>query len=293
MDYASPLRYPGGKRKLLDFFSLFFRFNNLQDSTYLEPFAGGAGLALSLLFRKYAKEIHLNDIDRSIFAFWYSVLNFPEELCKKVEDTNVTMEEWYKQHEVQAHSSNVSSFDLGFSTLFLNRTNRSGIIKGGVIGGKEQSGRWKLNARYRKDKIISRIMKVASYKEQIRLYNLDALDFIEMITKKVPDNSILYLDPPYISKARKLYTNYYSNPDHIKVANYITTLKSKKWVVSYDNVELLKELYSGYRSIEYSLNYSAFAQTKGSEIMFFSDTLQIPPLSDISCCSYISNIKIT
>lgn len=69
MDYCSPLRYPGGKGKVADYFKQIFRDNSLYDGVYVEPYAGGASVALSLLFNEYVSKIIINDIDRSIFAF--------------------------------------------------------------------------------------------------------------------------------------------------------------------------------------------------------------------------------
>ena len=165
--FVSPLRYPGGKLKVVDYIKKIFEENNLYDGVYIEPYAGGASVALSLLFSEYAQIIKINDIDRSIYAFWYSVLNEPEAFCRLINDTPVNMDEWHAQHIVQEHKEEEELLSLGFSTFFLNRTNRSGILSAGVIGGKNQTGNFKIDARYNKKDLIERIETIADYSERI------------------------------------------------------------------------------------------------------------------------------
>ena len=178
--FRSPLRYPGGKRKLANFISLIFHYNDLLDGEYIELYAGGASVALKLLFDEYVRRIHINDIDKGVYAFWHSVLNETEDLCRLVRDTQVSMDVWNQQKRVQSASCQ-SLLELGFSTFFLNRTNRSGIISAGVIGGKNQTGKWKLDARYNKEDLIVRIAKIARYRERINLYNEDAVTLLRDI----------------------------------------------------------------------------------------------------------------
>lgn len=275
MPFYSPLRYPGGKRKIANFIKVIFRENNLLDGNYVEPYAGGASVALSLLFDEYVKYVHINDLDHSVYAFWYSVLNETDKLCRMIYDTPVNMVTWKKQKNALT-DSNASLLQTGFSTFFLNRTNRSGIITGGVIGGKEQSGIWKLDARFNKKNLIERIEKIARYKSRIHLYNLDASKFIKKIIPTLPKSTFIYLDPPYYIKGTQmLYANYYAPEDHKAVSKLVSSLK-QKWVISYDNVPEIKNLYSNYRHIEYDLSYSAQKKYRGAEIIFFCDGLEIP-----------------
>lgn len=273
--FVSPLRYPGGKLKVVDYVKRLLEVNDLQGGTYIEPYAGGASVALSLLYSKHAKRIKINDIDRSIFAFWYSVLNETEELCRRVMDTPVTMEAWEAQRAVQQRKADADLIDLGFSTFFLNRTNRSGILSGGVIGGKEQTGNYLIDARYNKCNLIERIEHVAGYCDQIELTSMDAVDLIKRYKRTPAEKTLVYLDPPYYVKGRDLYLNYYNDDDHRDIANAIKKYKGK-WIISYDAVPFVKELYSEYRQKEYYLSYSAGNPAKGKEIMVYSEMLTIP-----------------
>ncbi len=279
MTFYSPLRYPGGKGKLVKYFKQLFEENSLKQGIYVEPYVGGASIALSLLIEGYASKIVINDIDRSIFAFWYSVINYAKELCGLIEKTPITLEVWEEQKKIQKEKENKDLLTLGFSTFFLNRTNRSGILSAGVIGGKSQKGRWKINARFNKQSLIKRIKKISLYKDKIELYNMDAVELIKMLKNKLPSKTLFYLDPPYYKKGRELYLNYYLDDDHKKIADEINKAKKQKWVITYDDAKLIKQLYKRKKKINYSLTYSAGKSKLGNELIIFSDNLNsVKPL---------------
>ena len=188
--FLSPLRYPGGKGGLANFMKVVVSNNSLLDGDYVEIYAGGAGVAWSLLFEEYVRRVHINDVNKSLVAFWRSVLNNNDEFCKLVQDTPITMEEWQRQHIIQNRPREHSTIELGFSTFFLNRTNRSGILKGGVIGGKEQAGEWKIDARFNRKDLIQRIQRIGRFSSCIHLYDLDAVNFIKTILPNIPQKSI-------------------------------------------------------------------------------------------------------
>jgi DNA adenine methylase len=276
--FRSPLRYPGGKGMLANFIKLILSANNLLDGHYVEVYAGGAGIAWSLLFEEYVRHIHINDLNSSLYAFWRSVLDHPEEMCRRIYDTPITMEEWHRQKAIQAAPSNHSLIELGFSTFFLNRTNRSGIISGGVIGGKEQTGKWKLDARFNRKDLTARIQKIARYSKRISLYNQDATDFLLNVLPKLPDKTLVYLDPPYYVKGQDLYENAYNHGDHLQIEDMVETSIRQPWIVSYDAAPEIMLLYSKFRSIQYHLSYSAQERYAGSEVMFFSPRLVVPTI---------------
>jgi len=272
----SPLRYPGGKAAITPILADIIKANNLVRGHYLEPYAGGAGLALSLLFKGYVHEIHLNDLDRSIWSFWNAVLNQTSEFIERISETEITLEEWHRQKAVQNNAVNAAKIDLAFSTFFLNRTNHSGVIyRGGVIGGLSQTGNYKLDCRFNKSGLIDRIKLIKKYQHRIHLYNLDAIDFMKQTTAVVPARSLYVIDPPYFLKGSKLYTNFYKPEDHAAVADTIKSL-SKPWVVTYDNADEIKALYSDKKLYNFALNYSLATKRKGTELLVASDTIRIP-----------------
>lgn len=285
MVHYSPLRYPGGKGRLANFFRLVIDMNCLSDGFYVEPYAGGAGIGLSLLFNEHVSSIIINDINPSIYAFWYSVLNHPNELCDLILNVPVTMNEWHIQQNIQSCPNSCSLLELGFSTFFLNRTNRSGIIKGGVIGGQSQSGKWKIDARFNKENLVKRIKQIARYSDRIKLYNLDAAKFITEILPPMPKNTLVYLDPPYYNKGPELYENHYEKEDHSTLASLIKNIHVP-WIVSYDYTPEICELYRGYHQVVYSLSYSAARRYKGSEVMIFCKDIEIPNILNPSKVKY-------
>ncbi len=275
--YFSPLRYPGGKSKLTGFVKAVFRANDLLDGTYVEPYAGGASLALSLLFDEYAGRIVINDYDPGVFAFWSSVLTETAALCRLIRNTPVTPAEWKKQRAVYQKGAAAGVLQLGFATFFLNRTNRSGIIaSGGMIGGSRQTGTWKIDARYNASELVRRIQRIAEYSDRIRVSNLDALTFLRRTLPRLGKRSLVYLDPPYyVQGQQRLYANYYEPADHERIAEVMPHVQVP-WIVSYDDRGQIRRLYEAYRSISYRLHYAASERHHGAEVMFFAHGLSIP-----------------
>ena len=278
--FPSPLRYPGGKRKVANYVKLLFQMNNLLDGHYAEPYAGGASVALSLLFGEYASRIFINDLDPAVYSFWHSVLNETDALVQLIHDSQANMQEWRRQRAIIS-AIDVSPLERGFAAFFLNRTNRSGIIMGGVIGGQEQEGNWKIDARLNRIDLAQRITRIAQYGDRINLTNLDTLDFIRDIVPQMSPKSLTYFDPPYYVQGQGLYANYYGPEEHRAVAEAVSTV-AKPWIVSYDNTPEIQALYQQYEGISYNLTYSAQERYQGKEAMFFSPGLLRPEVPNPS-----------
>lgn len=275
--HYTPLRYPGGKAKLAAFVKAIIEQNDLADGHYVEPYAGGAAVALELLFHEYVSHIHINDVSRPVYAFWKSVLDHTDHLAKLIRDTRLTVAIWDKQKRILAHPNDYDDVKLGFATFFLNRTNRSGILNGGIIGGRDQSGPWKIDARYNAAELIFRIESIAKLRRRICLSCDDAMNFLRAQVRTLPAKSLVYLDPPYYVKGKDLYLDYYTHEDHERIAEWVTErIRRQKWIVSYDNVDSIHALYRRHRYILYELGYSARTVRTGSEVMFFCDALEIP-----------------
>lgn len=270
--YYSPLRYPGGKASLSKYLAKLIEHNELNNCTYIEPFAGGAGAALNLLFNEYVDRVNINDLDKSIYAFWYSVVFLTDSFIEKVENVKITIAEWKKQKKVFTSESD-SLLDLGFATFFLNRTNRSGILTGGPIGGIDQKGKWKIDARFNRKKLIERIHRIGLYRNRIDLTNLDGLDLLTNL--KMRNDLFIYIDPPYVNKASDLYLNHFTQKDHEALAKCLHGEIKFKWVLSYDNDLIVKKLYQGKKYREFNINYSADKIRKGKEIIFYSNNMVI------------------
>lgn len=272
----SPLRYPGGKTPLAGLLSEISVKNKLSNGVYIEPYAGGAGAALSLLMNGSFKRIHINDYDYHIYAMWFSILNNHREFCHLIEKTPVSVEEWYKQKEIYEKHKDADLLSSGFATFFLNRTNRSGIIfKAGPIGGFNQQGNYLIDARYNKKNLIERINLINSRRDFITLTNYDALYMLGNMESfyERHERSFTYLDPPYFNKGKFLYLNNYVYENHKALATAIKGLGSKKWLVSYDNSPEIIKFYDHFRMATFNLKYSLQTKRIDKELMVFSNSL--------------------
>jgi len=278
---SSPLRYPGGKQVLSNAIARIIEANGLEGCVYAEPYAGGAGAALTLLYSEHASKLWINDADPCIFSFWRSVLNRTEEFLRLVRDTPLTIAQWRRQRERYRAHNQESQLRVGFATFYLNRTNRSGIISdGGVIGGLEQKGRWKMDARFNRSELIRRLSRVALYRDRITVTNMDALDFmrdrLEPLAQEVPGRVFAYLDPPYWSKGSDLYLNYYTRADHEALASYLRNRKSFLWILTYDRSRSIVDLYRWARQFGFRLPYSAHRRRDGRELLVVARELNLP-----------------
>ncbi len=272
----SPLRYPGGKGKLAPFMGLMINKMNIKNGTYIEPFAGGAGVALMLLMEGYVDNIVINDYDKAIYSVWRAIIEEPENLVDRILYTPVNIEEWKKQKEIYVEQNKKYSLELAFATFFLNRTNRSGILKGGPIGGFEQTGNYGIDARYNAEKLVDRIRAIAKYKKHIKVYNKEIVSFIENVLPNYNQNSLTYFDPPYFNKGPELYKNFFDKEDHSKIARLILNGVPGNWIITYDDTPEIIELYKQQCIRRYDLNYSAANTGKSSEVIVFNDNKFCP-----------------
>lgn len=279
---STPLRYPGGKSQLRPFVRELLLHNNFSPSVYFEPFCGGAGVAVDLLISSKVDEIILNDADRGIFSFWYAVLNDVDRFCSAVDSVVISIDEWRKQREVYRSLNDNASrkkpaeydFDLAFATFFLNRTNVSGVIDGGCIGGLHQSGRYRLDARFNKVNLLKKIEKINSYRDGITLFGMDGFELLELFSSGkigvLPTDTLSFVDPPYVAQGKNLYLNFFSLEDHGRLANLLRKMLDHQWILTYDNCEYIRKLYSGFDLRSLNVRYSANRRIMSREIIVLS-----------------------
>ena len=272
--FYTPLRYPGGKSSLLSFFSSVIQENSLTNVTYVEPYAGGAGAAVALLILGRVDSIVINDFDRAVYSFWKTIVEDTDRFVQHIRETPITIKEWYRQREIY-RNKDADLFDLGFATFFLNRTNHSGILDGGVIGGVNQTSKWLIDARFNKEKLIKKIEIIAKHNHHITVLNEDGLEVIRRYAYM--PTVLFYVDPPYYLKGSLLYLNSYNHNDHTKLAQLLNSLTETRWIVSYDNAPQIREMYSAKEKLfEFSLYHHAHKSKAASEIMVLSDNLELP-----------------
>ena len=269
----TPIRYPGGKSKIYPLIDSIIEENGLECCTYAEAYCGGAGLAIKLLLLGRVSRVVLNDIDPAVYSMWDAVVNRPDELCSFVEDVELTIDEWKSQREVYA-SSNAPSLELGKAAFYLNRTNRSGILRGGPIGGMSQSGKYGRDARFNRDMLCRKIKSIAARSDAIELHNMDAGCFIDSVLPGI-DRLFANFDPPYVVKGPGLYENSYTEDDHREVAKKITECEFP-WIVTYDDAPLISELYSGFDRYRIRIGYSAASAKKGTEVLIAGRGIEVP-----------------
>lgn len=280
LKHFSPLRYPGGKAVLSEFLADVIDLNKLRGCVYFEPYAGGAGAALTLLNTGVVSGVRLNDADPRIHAFWRATLEHSERFAEKITKVPLTMKEWEKQREICTHPNHHGFFDLGFAAFYMNRCNRSGILTGaGPIGGHGQKGIWRMDVRFNREALAKRVLLLGRHRRHIKVFNEDAVDFLKSYLPKGRgrDRVFVYLDPPYVSNGRRLYLNAYEPEDHDALAKYIHTQKKLPWIMSYDDNNLVRNLYGKCKMALLPIRYTLQVKHSAQELIIAPDNIAIPP----------------
>lgn len=277
----SPLRYPGGKGKIAPLIRLIIEEQGLIGKTYIEPFAGGAGVALYLLENEVVDQIIINDYDKGIYSFWRASLFETDRFIKDILEVPLNIDEWKRQRDIVFNKSNKYSYELGFATFYMNRTNRSGIIKGGVIGGISQGGSWKMDARFNRENLVERISKISRKKAKIKLYNKDINTIINTYIPQYGNDAFVYFDPPYFNKGKDLYLNFFDYNDHIRIEREISKNVNCNWIITYDDTPEIVSIYDGYCIKKFDLNYCVSDKKKASELLIYKDGTVLPSIEKL------------
>ncbi|NVN55198.1 DNA adenine methylase [bacterium Scap17] len=278
LSFATPLRYPGGKGRLGEWFSKLIEINELRNCHFIEPYAGGAGSAIYLLTQEKVEQITINDSDPIVHSIWWALVNDGDRFIDMIENAELTIDEWYKQRAIVQNNNTDDITKLGFAAFYQNRTNRSGIIKGGVIGGIAQEGKYKLDARFNKNSLIKRVRRIQSLSDRITIRCEDGIKLMANNGKIFDKKTLIYIDPPYYNKGSQLYKNYYNPDDHRHVADVVKHLNCP-WITTYDNCPEIVNLYSGEKTQEFSFSYSTHtSRPKGKEVCFSGNLKKIPKI---------------
>jgi len=268
---VSPFRYPGGKGFLSGFLANYMRerFNETK-VTFLEPFCGGAGAALNLLADGFVEDLRLNDADIRIYSAWRAMVSETDRFVERVRNVPLTMKEWYIQSQIASErQGDEYDFDLGFASFYLNRTTRSGIVsKAGPIGGYEQTGKWKIDARFNRVGLESRIRWIGENRNRIIVSNLDVLSFLDRSRRRLdPSTAFYFIDPPYVKAGGRLYLNSMDEAKHVALSDMLSSGKITSWVLTYDDHPLIRQIYSDQHLQHINVNYSLQKKRKESEIL--------------------------
>lgn len=269
MKLTSPLRYPGSKSGLVDYFAAVVKSNLLIGSDFYEVYAGGGSISLGLLEKELVSHATLVELDPLVYAFWRSVKENHEGLCRKLQAIEVSMKTWkaYQKYLVPDALNRFDLLDLGLAGLFFNRTNFSGIIGAGPIGGMNQNSDYKLDCRFNKARLAEQIRAIAAFKNRFSVVNADAISFLTRREQSLSgEHCLVYLDPPYYQQGRKLYRYNYAHEQHKRLADFITQ-KTYPWIVSYDPHPKIKEFFAGQKIKTVSLDYAVKQSRKAKELL--------------------------
>ena len=268
----TPFRYPGGKSKIAPMVRKTIKVNNIKNVIFCEPFAGWAGVAIDLLMNSFVDEIILNDFDIAIYSVWHSILYDTERLLSAIENVTIDINERKKQKDIYTSLKDLSeySFELAFATFFLNRTNVSGVITGGPIGGIDQKGKYKLDCRFNKKALMDKISAIASKRDKISLYHMDASELISsVLTKMDPSRLFVMFDPPYYKQGASLYKNAFQKEDHVMLSHSILMMDSFFWILTYDDEPIIREIYSDFPQETFELQYSVRNKRVETELLIY------------------------
>lgn len=275
MRASSPLRYPGGKASMAGLLRQIRKMNGFGGRAIAEPFAGGAGASLSLLYMEETTRIYLNDADPAIFDFWWTLTNRANPFIDQIATVDLDMEEWRRQRSTYCSAASVSRLKRGFAAFYLNRCNRSGIImNGGPIGGIAQKGEWKIDARFNRENLQARCRRVAEYAARISVSCVDGIHFVKGLDS---DSTLFFIDPPYFNKGSLLYLNLLNENYHAELAALLKSMTNAAWVVTYDDCQEIRDLYEGWATIRpFGLRYAAADRRSGKEILIVPKGIELP-----------------
>lgn len=269
----TPIRYPGGKTKLYPEIRAILEVNGLLGCPYAELFAGGAGLAIKLLLKGDVSSVVINDYDRAVYCMWDTIVNHSGELCGFIDSAVLDIATWKRMRNIYQNHDGIGNLELGMAAFYLNRTNVSGILSGGVIGGIGQTGNYKMDVRFNRDTLKRKIMDIAARRDSIEVTRLDAEEFIDQ--RLVDPKLFAYLDPPYVQKGPGLYRSSFDERKHKSLAQKIGSAESK-WVVTYDADRLIDDIYGDYERGDLKISYTANAKTVGKEKIIIGPGLILP-----------------
>lgn len=268
----SPLRYPGGKTTLYPLVRDLVVANGAIGGTYVEPYAGGAGIALALLMSEQVERVVINDLDPALYSFWTAATKNPSDFQDLVRETPLTIEEWQRQREIYRAGDAGDVLELGFATFYLNRTNRSGVLTGGVIGGQGQMGNYKIDARFNRETLLDRCRLLGLYAGRIEVSQRDGRAVIKDFADQ--PKTFVYADPPYFEKGSQLYLNSFGLADHQALADTLNDRPRGTWMLTYDVHDTIADLYTERRSFTVAINYSVREARASQELLIVSDTLE-------------------
>lgn len=265
----SPLRYPGSKQSLVKYAERFLRANKLVGREWIEPCAGGASIALSLISRGLVPRATIVEKDPLIHAFWKCLKTDGAILCELARKLSITVQTWqeFQKYREPEAVDRFPPMELALAGLFFNRVNYSGIIGAKPIGGMSQSSDYKIDCRFTKSTVIDRMVDAARLMDRIAVVGGDGLSYLRRSHARLSRRgSVVYVDPPYFVQGKKLYRYHFVERDHVRLARFLNEAKFP-WLVSYDNDPFVVSLFSSHNIRPICLRYTVREARKADELL--------------------------
>lgn len=259
---------------MTDFAQETLRLNGARGGTWVEPFAGGGGLALSLLGRGAVGRVVLNDTDDGVRSFWEAVLNEPDRVARDVATVPLTVAEWDRWRAVRERGG--TGYEAGFAAFYLNRTNRGGVIDGaGVIGGRAQRGAYGMACRFPRAALVQKVRAIAAVRDRVEVRGEDGVAVIVRAAEDDPRGTFLFVDPPYWHKGPNLYGPPFGPHDHARLASALKAVRGP-WIATYDRCEPVSALYRDRRVYEMEGALPPGSVPRDAEVVVVSKGMAVP-----------------
>jgi DNA adenine methylase len=271
-EVLSPLRYPGGKRRLVPFIAATLAANGLKPGLLAEPFAGGASVALELAATDVVERIALGDLDPNVADFWRVAFEDCDWLCGQVSSIEVNLKTWKRFKTEEQRSAR----DRALACLFLNRTSFNGALHdhAGPIGGQAQTSAYDLACRFPRERLIKRLRaceQLAGAGKVVFVTADDAVNVLALARTRAKRNNwslFYYLDPPFWAKSNRLYQFSFTSSDHKKLAQALRYVQ-EPWLLSYDVADQIKKLYEPHHALQQTVEllYTASQRAAYEELV--------------------------
>lgn len=212
---------------------------------YYEPFFGSGSIGFKVLEELDTdRRVSISDIDPGIVSLWKAVHESPDELCSRIKSFTPNVDDFYSFQETDGTDKSLT-VENGFKKLALHQMSYSGLgaKAGGPIGGREQRGAYKIDCRYNVPTLTKNIGKLHTLMSRFKDLTIECKPVFSSLESIQRANSIVYLDPPYYVQGGALYANNMNVFEHQELAKRLNAAEYE-WVLSYDDVEPIRQLYS-------------------------------------------------
>ncbi|ECL6414723.1 DNA adenine methylase [Campylobacter coli] len=226
-----------------------------EHKSYIEVFGG----ALSVFYQKSPSKIEIiNDINDELINLHLCIRNKPQSLANVLHSMIVSRKIFYMLKNKEIKPKN----DCERAAFYFYLINASFGSNMGQFAMSKQRAPKRL---YRDFSLHTKRLKNASIENKSFEYILKEYDYNE---------ALFYLDPPYVGTE-----NYYKNTggfglkEHKLLNELLKNIKGK-FMLSYNDCELIRELYKDFNfkelKVRYSLNNNVLKRKENKELLIMN-----------------------